>query len=124
MTRPCRVLQNNRAVAVAYRAYGFATIPLIPRSKSPALANPHPWYSREIRKCQGECELIGHGFYDASTDVDWADRYRTSNADHGIGARPHPGQIVLDIVEKILAEAPPLSDEQRVRLAELLRGVQ
>jgi len=28
-----------------------------------------------------------------------------------------------EYVEKILAEAPPLSDEQRVRLTELLGGV-
>ncbi|WP_197283499.1 hypothetical protein [Mycobacterium sp. Marseille-P9652] len=28
-----------------------------------------------------------------------------------------------DYVEKILAEAPPLSDEQRIRLCELLRPV-
>ncbi len=92
-----RVLQNNRAVAVEYRKYGFATIPLFPRSKIPAPTNPHPWHSRENRKCRGECGLPGHGFYDASTDVEWADQYWTDHPDHGIGARPHPGQIVLDV---------------------------
>jgi hypothetical protein len=30
---------------------------------------------------------------------------------------------IADYVEKILAEAPPLTDEQRVRLTELLRPV-
>ncbi len=30
---------------------------------------------------------------------------------------------ITEYVEKILAEAPPLNDEQRVRLAELLRPV-
>jgi hypothetical protein len=30
---------------------------------------------------------------------------------------------IAEYVEKILAEAPPLNDEQRIRLAELLRTV-
>jgi hypothetical protein len=30
---------------------------------------------------------------------------------------------IAEYVDKILAEAPPLSDEQRVRLAELLRPI-
>jgi hypothetical protein len=37
---------------------------------------------------------------------------------------PETNNLVLDdYVSKILAEAPPLNDEQRVRLAELLRPV-
>jgi Bifunctional DNA primase/polymerase, N-terminal len=97
MTRWCRAVPNNREVAVVYREYGFATIPLIPRSKIPALGSPHSVFSPEHRKCRGECGVPGHGFYDASTDVEWADRYWTDHPDHGIGARPHPGQIVLDV---------------------------
>lgn len=92
-----RVFPNNREVAVVYRESGFATIPLIPRSKLPALHNPHPLSSPERQKCRGECGLLGHGFYDASTDVEWADRYWTAHPNHGIGARPHPDQIVLDV---------------------------
>lgn len=97
MVSEYRFRQDNRKVAVAYREYGFATIPLIPRSKSPALRSPHPWHSREHGKCRGECGLLGHGFHDASCDVEWADRYWTDHPDHGIGARPHTGQIVLDV---------------------------
>jgi hypothetical protein len=40
---------------------------------------------------------MGHGFYDASTDVEWANQYWANHPDHGIGARPRPGQIVLDV---------------------------
>ncbi|WP_293041134.1 bifunctional DNA primase/polymerase [Mycobacterium sp.] len=90
-------MPNNREAAVAYRECGFATIPLLPRSKVPAIRNPHHWLSSESRKCRGECGLLGHGFYDANTDVDWAYRYWTTHPDHGIGVRPHPAQIVLDV---------------------------
>ncbi|MEM6108475.1 bifunctional DNA primase/polymerase [Mycobacterium sp. 050272] len=92
-----RYRQDNREVAVVYREYGFATIPLIPRSKIPALSNPHSLFGPQARNCHGECGLLGHGFYDASSDVDWADQYWADHPDHGIGARPHPGQIVLDV---------------------------
>ncbi|MDM4138779.1 MULTISPECIES: bifunctional DNA primase/polymerase [Mycobacterium] len=97
MTNWYRIAPNNREVAVIYREYGFATIPLFPHSKVPAIRNAHPLFSPESRKCRGECGLQGHGFYDASTDVQWAERYWTDHPDHGIGARPRPGQIVLDI---------------------------
>ncbi len=97
MARPYQPQQDNRPAAVLYRKLGFATIPLIPRSKTPALASPHPWGSRERGGCHGECGLPGHGFYDARTDVDWADRYWTNNPDDGIGVRPGPGVIVLDV---------------------------
>ncbi|WP_156685623.1 bifunctional DNA primase/polymerase [Mycobacterium sp. Marseille-P9652] len=92
-----RYREDYRQVATAYRECGFATIPLFPCSKTPALASPHPWHSREKGKCRGACGLMGHGFYDASCDVEWADRHWAEHPDHGIGARPHPGQIVLDV---------------------------
>ena len=51
-----------------------------------------------------------------------------------VACRHHPDQAedrrrdlaeakITDYVEKVLAQAPPLSDEQRTRLAELLRPV-
>ena len=41
-----------------------------------------------------------------------------------VGVRmPDVNSAITEYVEKILAEAPPLSDEQRVRLCELLRPV-
>ena len=49
----------------AYREAGFATIPLIPRSKTPALGSPHPWGCPEYRTCHGACGRLGRGYYDA-----------------------------------------------------------
>lgn len=37
--------------------------------------------------------------------------------------RDHAEAVIADYVEKVLAAAPPLSDEQRTRLAELLQPV-
>lgn len=89
--------QDNRAAAIAWREAGFATIPLIPRSKSPAIRRAHLHGTGERGRCRGECGQLGHGFYDATTDVVWADQYWREHPDHGIGVRPDPGEIVLDI---------------------------
>ena len=89
--------RDNRVVAVRYRELGFATIPLLPRSKTPAIRSPHPEGSPERGRCRGECGQLGHGFHDASTDVEWADQYWSAHPDHGIAVRPDPGIIVLDV---------------------------
>ena len=40
---------------------------------------------------------MGHGFHDASSDAERADRYWAAYFDHGIAARPGPHQMVLDV---------------------------
>lgn len=88
---------DNRSAAVMWRQLGFATIPLIPRSKSPAFATPHPPGDPRRGRCRGECGRLGHGFYDASIDVAWADDFWSRYPDFGIGVRPDPGVVVLDV---------------------------
>lgn len=97
MARASEPRWNNRASAVALSKVGFAIIPLVPRSKYPAFSSPHPKGSPERGRCRGECGRTGHGFYDASTDSVWVDRHWGEHPDHGIGARPGPDQIVLDV---------------------------
>lgn len=97
MTRGRELRWNNRADAVALCDAGFAIIPLIPGTKFPAFSSPHPKGSPERGRCRGECGLPGHGFYDASTDSAWVDRHWGEHPDHGVGARPGPDQVVLDV---------------------------
>ena len=97
MARPSESRQDNRADAVALCEAGFAVFPLIPGTKFPAFSSPHPKGSSERGRCRGECGQPGHGFYDASVDAEWADRYWTAHPDHGISARPGPDQFVLDV---------------------------
>jgi hypothetical protein len=42
---------------------------------------------------------------------------------NSIPESPEPSGPIDDYVARVVAEAPPLSDEQRARLAELLRDV-
>ncbi|MET9376254.1 bifunctional DNA primase/polymerase [Streptomyces sp. NPDC002992] len=48
--------------ALAAAGHGLPVFPLAP-NKLPALRSPHPG-----ELCRGECELLGHGVHDASTD--------------------------------------------------------
>ena len=50
-----------------------------------------------------------------------AKRWRKSDRDDI--AREYAAQRISDYIERVLAAAPPLSDEQRARLAELLGPV-
>lgn len=88
---------DNRAMAVAYCELGYEIIPLCPGTKSPAIPSPHPFGSRERGRCKGECGLLGHGFHDASADAEWAERHWTYRPSDGIGLRPPPRVIVLDL---------------------------
>ncbi len=97
MAKASEVRQNYRAAAVALCEAGFAIYPLSPASKIPAIASAHPKGSPERGRCRGECGELGHGFYDASTDLGWVDRYWAEHPDHGIAARPGPHQMVLDV---------------------------
>lgn len=89
--------QGNQEYAVAYCEAGFAIYPLRPGTKIPAVPSPHPVDSAQRGRCRGECGQLGHGFYDARTDIGWAAEYWTEHPDHGIAARPAPGLLVLDI---------------------------
>lgn len=88
-------LPDNRAVAVAYCEAGFAVIPLLPRTKKPAIPSLHPKVERG--RCRGECGQLGHGYHDARSDPEWAYRLWSLRPEWGIGARPTPDQFVVDV---------------------------
>lgn len=88
---------DNRLVAVTYCELGAKIIPLSPGSKFPSIPSPHPHGSPERGVCKGECGQKGHGHHDATDDVEWADEHWTRRPHDGIGVRPAPDEIVLDI---------------------------
>ena len=97
MAKASEARRDNRSDAVALCQAGFAIYPLLPGTKIPAIASPHPCGSPERGRCRGQCGLLGHGYYDARADVQWADRYWSVHPAHGVAARPGLGQFVLDV---------------------------
>jgi hypothetical protein len=79
-----------------YALHNWAIFP--GRGKVPAIPNPHPKGSRERTHCKGECGLLGHGVFDATTDLAqiaawWGGRYAGAN----ILGRVPAGMFVLDV---------------------------
>lgn len=66
-------------------------------AKHPILGMAHRWDDPARQTCHGECGVLGHGLYDASTDPtqvgEWLARYPGCNW----GIRPPVGVLVLDV---------------------------
>lgn len=73
--------------SVWYASQGLPVFPLRAGDKQPLLPAVHPAGSPERASCHGECGRIGHGLYDATTDLDQIRRWWTANPRANIGAR-------------------------------------
>ena len=105
MAKASEARRDNRSDAVALCQAGFAIYPLLPGTKIPAIASPHPCGSPERGRCRGQCGLLGHGYYDARADVQWADRYWSVHPAHGVAARPGlaPDEIERTVTDAVMA---------------------
>jgi len=96
-----------------YASVGVAVFPLRPRDKVPLLRSVHPEGDEQRGKCKGECGRLGHGLYDATTDITQIDAWWTASPDSNIGARTGitfdvfdiDGQPGIDSMVKILEQA-------------------
>jgi hypothetical protein len=115
----------NTALRWAAKTYAGANIPVFPvqpGDKTPLFPNAHPDKDDPLRgTCKGECGRLGHGFHDATVDLDtiseWWDRYPEAN----IGIRPWPRIAVIDVdvadgkpgratFDRLIGELGPLPD--------------
>jgi hypothetical protein len=76
-----------RNAAAWYAAHGLPVFPLKPREKRPLLPAIHPAGSPERASCHGECGRLGHGLYDATTEVEQINRWWAQHPAANIGAR-------------------------------------
>lgn len=76
----------------AYAERGWPVFPVAARGKLPLIGSAH----KDGEPCEGECGRDGHGFYDATTDLDriteWWRRWPTAN----IGLRTG---VVFDVID-------------------------
>lgn len=80
-----------------YADHGMAIFPLSPGTKVPALRNPHAPGSPERSSCRGECGQLGHGLWDATTDVEQVELWWQSNMHYNIGYATGRQYDVLDV---------------------------
>lgn len=91
--------QDMVMYAMSYAMKGWRVFPLGLRSKTPAIGQVHTSGDPLKGKCTGECGKLGHGFHDATTDLEqiimwWAVEYRGA----GIGWVPDwDTTLVLDL---------------------------
>lgn len=81
-----------RDAAQWYAAHGMAIFPLAPGAKRPALPRAHPGVD-----CRGECGRLGHGLWDATTNVDQVRAWWAANPRHNIGYATGRQYDVLDV---------------------------
>lgn len=76
-TRHTRLAQPEALHAAArwYAANGIAVFPCAPRSKAPLIKAAHPPGDPQRATCRGECGRLGHGLYDATTDLTQIDTW-------------------------------------------------
>ena len=107
--------------ALRYVQAGWPVFPCKPGAKAPVIPAAHPPGDPARLTCHGECGRQGHGFHDATTDLDvicaWWDRWPGANVAIRTGA---PGPDVLDV------DARPDGDGwaslNRIKRAGLLTG--
>jgi hypothetical protein len=81
------------------QSWRWPVFPVQPRGKLPLIINPHPKDSPERATCKGQCGQDGHGFHDATLDLDKITAWWTANPDANIGVPtgPESGIAVVDI---------------------------
>jgi hypothetical protein len=82
--------------AVELAIHKWKVFPLA--GKNPRIPSPHPKGSWERKHCKGKCGQLGHGLYDATSDVDtvirwWSDPYKGCN----IGGRIPESMLLIDV---------------------------
>jgi hypothetical protein len=83
--------------AIAYARRGWPVFPLVERGKTPRFSTAHPVGDPLRATCQGECGRDGHGFYDATTNLQKIQRWWTPRPAANIGLRTGVAFYVLDI---------------------------
>lgn len=92
---------ENQATALAnaamqYAEWGFKVFPLARNAKEPAIPRAHR-RDDPLRRCKGECGKPGHGFHDATNDVERICRWWSRHPDHNIGLATGHLFDVIDI---------------------------
>ena len=84
--------------ALRYATAGWPVFPLAPGTKVPLVQSAHGKGS----SCRGECGLLGHGLYDATTDADTIRKWWSDDGEPGanIGLRAGIRWWVLDVDRK------------------------
>lgn len=80
--------------AMQYASWGFPVFPLAKNSKRPAIPSAHP---NGRVDCKGECGKLGHGLYDATTDVDRICKWWSRHPEHNIGLATGHMFDVIDV---------------------------
>ncbi|WP_336208228.1 bifunctional DNA primase/polymerase [Nonomuraea sp. LPB2021202275-12-8] len=66
------------AAALAYVERGWPVFPIIPNGKRPLFKSVHAEGDPLRETCKGACGQIGHGLYDATTDIELVSRWLTT----------------------------------------------
>lgn len=83
--------------AVQYAEWGFRVFPLARHAKEPAIPSAHLNGDPLRGVCKGECGKPGHGFHDATSDVDRICKWWSRHSDHNIGLATGHLFDVIDI---------------------------
>ena len=104
-------------VAIAYTRRGWQVFPLAECSKSPKIPAAHRTGDPLRGTCHGACGRDGHGFYDATTDLEKILQWWTQWPNANIGLRTGVAFDVLDIDGPVglasLSESAPYGGEDR-----------
>lgn len=71
--------------AMQFAEWKWPVFPLAPKTKRPWFPNAHPEDDPLRGVCKGECGKPGHGFLDATCDVDRICKWWSRHPDHNIG---------------------------------------
>lgn len=82
--------------AIWYAKQGMHVFPIGVRSKVPLFPAAHPRDSPERARCKGECGRLGHGLYDATTDLDTIRDWWAANPRANIGLRTG---LLFDVID-------------------------